>query len=97
MSEPATHVLTRLLCQTWGVVTAVHEDKITVVYTAHDEGVIETPSDLTTVKPCACGQVFDPVKQAVLEVLLGSLPANVTKQLSNCSTSFSLFHCNPFG
>ena len=74
----------------------IQEDEITVVYTAHDKGVIEKPSDLTTVKPCACGRVFDPEEQAVLEVLLGSVPANVTKQLSNCSTSFSLFHCEPF-
>ena len=92
MSEPTTH--------TWGVVKAVHGDKITVVYTAHDKGSTEIAklSDLTltTVKPCACGRVFDPEEQAVLEVLLGSVPANVTKQLSNCSTSFSLFHCEPF-
>ena len=90
MSEPTTH--------TWGVVKAVHGDKITVVYTTHDKGSteIEKPSDLTTVKPCACGRVFDPEEQAVLEVLLGSVPANVTKQLSNCPTSSSLFHCEPF-
>ena len=81
MSEPTTH--------TWGVVKAVHGDKITVVYTAHDKGkitvVIEKPSDLTTVKPCACGRVFEVSeveKQAVLEVLLVIVP---TKQLSNCS------------
>ena len=85
--------INKAVTEKWGVVTAVQGDEITVVYTDKalkiNEGVIEKRDDLVSVEPCACGRVFDPEEQAVLEVLLLIAPA----QLCNRSTSFALFRC----
>ena len=73
--------INKAITEKWGVVTAIQGDEITVVYTDKalkiSEGVIEKRDDLVSVEPCACGRVFNPEDQAVLEVPLLIAPAQL--------------------